>query len=298
MYNTLDSCTWDANGNCLAMMDLMWDGMAWTNNMLESWTYDANGKMLSDIAQFWDGMSWSYMFQLIFTNNANGYRTSSLEQYYDGMGWINSYKDTMMYDAANNYISYTNWNSWDGMTWELYSKGDFTYDSNGNMLTRINQMWNTVTWKNYVKIEYSYQSGLIIADAYTWASTVWTADDSYFNVTYNDNGNKIVFYAGAEAAVEVAVNYSIVISGINDPETNGSILVAVYPNPVTNFLTILPANSSVIIKKVQIFDFSGKELVADYSGNRLNLGNLQNGMYMLKLTMHNGFTEVKKIVKQ
>lgn len=295
--STLDSCTYNGTGNCLTAKNLQWDGMGWMYNMLEISTYDGNGKILTDWFQFWDGMMWSDMFRVTFTNNGDGNRTSSLEEFWDGMMWMNSYKDTLMYDANGNYIAYINYNCYDGMTWEEYSRGDFTYNSDGNMLTRINQMWNMGGWENYVKVEYTYPAGLITADAYTWTGTAWTSGDEYFSVMYNDAGTKIMFYTGESPAVQVLVYYSSVTSGIDDQDGNLSELVTIYPNPATDHLFLNPANPAVKIEKLQILDLSGKEQHIISSHNRVDLGNLQHGLYFLRITLPDGQVLIKKIVK-
>ena len=296
MYSTNDSCSWDENGNRLTVLNQYWDGMAWMNNSLESCTYDANGKITNDLYQGWNGEAWENSGMADYTNDINGNRLTSLEKFWDSGDWLAYYKDTLSWDESSNYIGYTNWDCWDGETWEPYSHGSATYDASGNMLSFMHQNWNMGDWKNSDIVEYTYEDGVVTADAFTWAGSFWMPGDTYLSVFYKDNGNRILFWSGGPV-VQVQVYFSSVTVGIDDPIAyNGE--VAVYPNPATDQLTILPANQKSKIEKVQMFDPSGKEQQIALINNRIDLGKMQKGVYFIRITTLDGQTLVRKIVKQ
>jgi blue copper oxidase len=69
-----------------------------------------------------------------------------------------------------------------------------------------------------------------------------------------------------------------------------------YPNPVIDKLTINNLSSN---QKIQLVDFSGKEVYTFYSENEeatLILSDLESGIYFVVYTSENG-TEIKKIIK-
>lgn len=68
----------------------------------------------------------------------------------------------------------------------------------------------------------------------------------------------------------------------------------VYPNPTKDNLII---DSKTTIDKVEVFDINGRIVnVTSINGTNLNVQNLQNGMYFLKI-ISNGFVDYVKFIK-
>lgn len=72
-------------------------------------------------------------------------------------------------------------------------------------------------------------------------------------------------------------------------------VVNMYPNPVENYLTI---RSKSKITRVQVYSLLG-DLVMDVNSNflRINLSNLNSGIYMIKIHS-NQFFVTKKLIKK
>ena len=72
-------------------------------------------------------------------------------------------------------------------------------------------------------------------------------------------------------------------------------VVSMYPNPVENYLTI---RSKSEITRVQIYSLLG-DLVLDVKTNflRINLSNINSGIYMIKIHS-NQFFVTKKLIKK
>ena len=81
--------------------------------------------------------------------------------------------------------------------------------------------------------------------------------------------------------------------GLDDEVLEKSITL--YPNPVTNILTI---DSEIQLTKVEIFSLLGQK-VKDINShfNSVNVSNLSKGVYIVKLQSENGFT-TKKLIKK
>ena len=82
---------------------------------------------------------------------------------------------------------------------------------------------------------------------------------------------------------------------VNDPMDNERYLdnISVYPNPTTGMLYI----DAVNVQKVECYNQMG-QLVGVYDNeNELNLGELSNGVYMLRITVPQGVT-MRKVVKR
>lgn len=69
--------------------------------------------------------------------------------------------------------------------------------------------------------------------------------------------------------------------------------VVIYPNPTSDYVTILNEN----VQEINIFDFSGRN-VQKSSSKRVNLSNLPKGVYILNVTLTNGKSISKKVVKK
>lgn len=77
--------------------------------------------------------------------------------------------------------------------------------------------------------------------------------------------------------------------------------LSLYPNPATEVLNIETGNPAVTVSKVELFDMSGRliEIKQRNENDRveLALGALQNGMYLVKISLSDGNTVVKRFAK-
>lgn len=71
-------------------------------------------------------------------------------------------------------------------------------------------------------------------------------------------------------------------------------LSSVYPNPVSDVLNI---KSNSKISSVEIFDISGKKMNADLNGDKVHVGNLNAGSYIINIETKEGKTTEKFIKK-
>lgn len=71
--------------------------------------------------------------------------------------------------------------------------------------------------------------------------------------------------------------------------------VTVYPNPTTGQIYI---KSEKAIRSLQLISFEGKIIRRPEVSNSLDLSGLPKGVYLLKVGLENGKTEVKKIIKK
>ncbi len=69
--------------------------------------------------------------------------------------------------------------------------------------------------------------------------------------------------------------------------------VVIYPNPTSDYVTILNEN----VQEINIFDFSGRN-VQKSSFKRVDLSSLPKGVYILNVTLTNGKSISKKVVKK
>ncbi len=113
-------------------------------------------------------------------------------------------------------------------------------------------------------------------------SAINNATDSVYSITQNGNYSVIVTNSwGCEASNA----YTAVFSGIS--ETNSSLGLSIYPNPVTNELTISSPLLSIGVE-IKIFDLIGKDvlktkLLSPASSLQLSTEDLNPGVYFLEI---------------
>lgn len=72
--------------------------------------------------------------------------------------------------------------------------------------------------------------------------------------------------------------------------------ISVFPNPTTNYITLnLPSNISV--QKMSLIDIAGKNTQVSVTDNTINMSNLADGVYILKIETQAGVA-VRKVIKQ
>jgi hypothetical protein len=88
-----------------------------------------------------------------------------------------------------------------------------------------------------------------------------------------------------------------ICEGIKETKNNDSIFI--YPNP-TNDLLFIQRNINTLNEKIQIFDFTGHLVFENinYSGENINIKQLNNGVYILKYSDTKAYSINKFIIEK
>jgi len=70
------------------------------------------------------------------------------------------------------------------------------------------------------------------------------------------------------------------------------------PNPTKDKFVIKPSSQTLEIENVKVINLTGNEQQIDRNGNLINISDLPDGLYFVKLTFSNGKTAVEKIIKK
>lgn len=119
------------------------------------------------------------------------------------------------------------------------------------------------------------------------------------NFKYNGIGqttdyNKFLFYykksSGSCGNPDTTVSIGdVLLTGKN---------IEIFPIPTKRYLTIRSLNPNMVFKTIQLFDFSGREIQIYLDGNQIDLGQLPEGIYVIRLALDNGQTIMRKIIKK
>ena len=131
-----------------------------------------------------------------------------------------------------------------------------------------------------------------------------SATENNFTTTtfsFTATSNKIVIYVRAPLAInsenEVFYdNISLVASAAASVDKVFASKVSIYPNPAKDFLII---SSDVTINKVEVYNLLGTKVISTskLNNNNLDISNLANGVYMMKLTSGASIAS-KKFIKK
>jgi hypothetical protein len=159
---------------------------------------------------------------------------------------------------------------------------------NGSIFTSINPggWWDTGSPSNLYKVDFKSTN-----------QVTFTSNISVFNGFFNDN---YAYINGSNDTISVfwlAFGDSTSFpTGIN--KTMNLEDIKIYPNPVTNYLNIQSTEPNLKIAQIQLFDLSGKEQQIELTDDPVNLEGIPEGMYFIRLTLQNGQTVMKKIIKK
>lgn len=134
-----------------------------------------------------------------------------------------------------------------------------------------------------------YPSFAGVLDAEGYIESVWFLRNGTVTITNNNNVIAMTINAtnSADRSIYVTVNGG---AGINDVE---SAIVNVYPNPTTGILNINAENVEV----VEVMDINGRIIKTQRNAEALNMANLANGVYFVRVITANG-TATQKIIKK
>ncbi len=118
-------------------------------------------------------------------------------------------------------------------------------------------------------------------------SCIFVDDISYSTTTWTDIDATSIF-------VEIQAECDAALSVSNK---EFELAINLYPNPVTNLLTIEISND-IQLKKISLFDIIGKQISIEENSNTISLKYLPSGVYFVKLQDVDGNSITKKIIKK
>ena len=135
---------------------------------------------------------------------------------------------------------------------------------------------------------------------YEWVESgmvnIWGILDGY-GLGYPDFYVAFVYTSTAEAASSWEIDYVKVVSfGAESVDEQNHPSVSLYPNPANEQVSVMLENDA----QVSIFDVTGRMLSArsyEVGEARLNVSELENGVYFVNIRYANGTTAVAKFVK-
>jgi hypothetical protein len=117
------------------------------------------------------------------------------------------------------------------------------------------------------------------------------------SITFNQNQ---YYYLNGTDTVNVywvAFSDSTLLSvGINELTTDKN-LITIFPNPASGFVTVSINKSFGEINRVEFYNSFGQVVLLSKQLNNIDIADLQNGLYIIKVTNNKGMTAATKLQK-
>ena len=183
--------------------------------------------------------------------------------------------------AADGSIN-LNWSAYEGITYGTYDIYRMVKQSNSQFellvsISASNLNYNDTDANSNTK-SYSYYIAISLANACSFSPQ--NAVNKSSSALANDQLKSNIRDIG-------------VVLGVDDEVLSTSLKI--YPNPVTNVLTV---KSRLPLKSIEIYNLLGQEVKQVYSNfESINLEYLSKGIYMIKISSENGST-IRKLIKK
>jgi hypothetical protein len=146
-------------------------------------------------------------------------------------------------------------------------------------------------WVNFASTGNPNGTGLVNWPQYTSCLT-----DCYLQIQPTPNGTQCGLRTAQSDLWDEIVGFKGCTNptGINDAEKKENSFL-IYPNPTSGIVTV---KSSVDNEKfnVNIYDFTGKEILSENNVNQLNLSDFSNGIYLMRISQDEQSVETKIMI--
>ena len=131
----------------------------------------------------------------------------------------------------------------------------------------------------------------------------WSKQAVQSNVTFSGGNSKYCDLGEAGKAILEGKGWTITDGGKDTETICGALGTsvsayspwAIYPNPVKNRVYV---SGGTVPKRIEVFGIDGKKLLDESDVDNVGVDQLNNGLYLVKLSAPNGSSQVFKVVKE
>jgi hypothetical protein len=325
-YTPSDKEVYLYNANNRLIQDLYRDYNSTTQQFEDEYrsfyTYNSNSQVTGSVGEEFINGAWinDYRFTLNYSSN----RVSSfVSQNWNGVQWINDELFNISYNS-NNQVTSILYSEWISNQWEVYGRDTNTLDSNGRVITKTYETGDGTNWSVEETYSYTYDSngnkisqvdlytGGGFKEEYSHDTNILMANLDHpfkdktgldFLFEENPNINKLLSknefeYDNSTMTFSSSPNYRTIYNYnsilATDEEAIDITSFKIFPNPTTNLITIEAANAT--INKINLYDVLGK-IVLSTSEDSFEIGQLVDGVYILKIEDNLGNITNRKVIK-
>lgn len=277
---------YDGGGVITNIEDYIWESGAWVPSSRTEIFYTA-GEITSAITEDYEAGLWVNTFQSRITYNSNNTIDVIFEDERDAgdTAWVLDERQVFSY-YSNNKISSVKSEVYNGSAWEDDTTTSYVLDGNGNRISE------TETYSGGSEtITYVYDTSALMSN---FDNPFADYNDLRYIVQDFPHVNKILSSTSDDSdKTRTKYNYNNVLSLDKVPNAR-EINLKVYPNPTKDFVSV---KSSESIKSIDVFSALGN-IILSTSDMNLNVSQFSKGIYLMNISLDNGSTVVKRLIKE
>lgn len=267
--------------------------VAWTLAMKKEYEYNENANKSRITTYSWDAFGWTRTIkeEYFYTMDLKDSLSQTFLWDQKQEDWLNYQKTESDYDSLGNKVLATNYEWLENRAmWTIKSKNEYTCDEKGNTIAQLiyNQDEGTGEMNLYIKNEFEYDLSY---------SKVW---DPY-NVGHRDrltiinsiknNGNGEMLLASTDSLYYTQVETSSSLMEIHTVSD-----VKIYPNPVTNHITIRSNDEGATF---ELYSQDGKKVMSCKVQiyQQIDVSRLSKGIFLYKYLSVTGKAQTGKLIK-
>ena len=313
---------WDSNYNFAELLSQRWEDNEWVNRYIINTTNNEYGWYLVDVIKLWEENEWVKSDSTLYGYDDYGNNSFVDSKIWQENEWVNGNYRKYRYDSEQRQTSSSSlmWSenvyTKQRMDSTVYNENDLVdsklffygndenewendeletrvYDENLNLIEHTIQLWEDEQWNNGFYANYSFEEGLIEGMMQEWIDGNWELSTQFGYLYFILEGEQVYRGYGENT---MQVYYSDMQVGIKNPSEITSNIQA-YPNPTTGIYHIKMLNDN--IKTIEVYQLNS-QLIASYQLNgdeefQLELSDMPNGIYMIKVQSENHTTVLKTV---
>ena len=282
----------------------------WVNSTKTENIYNLNGLLLQVVIYTWlqSNSIWEPRTKRIYQYNSNSSLNEHITQKWDANinQFINTDKSKLSYNSNQDIDTFL-FLSWDTLSNIWLNRTQFIskYDNKHNEIESENQDWDITTklWQKISLDKYSYDqnNSKILTIEYEWLNNNWVElYKTKYNNTYDTDLNLIkVINQDWDTTSQTFINYDKIDyfyskhDIISNTASKENSTIKIYPNPCQDFITINGMTSS---SNLSLFDLQSNQIQVKKDNDRIDLSNLNSGIYFLRIRKENE-NKTFKIIK-
>lgn len=273
----------------------------WVNSTKTENIYNLNGLLLQVVIYTWlqSNSIWEPRTKRIYQYNSNSSLNEHITQKWDANinQFINTDKSKLSYNSNQDIDTFL-FLSWDTLSNIWLNRTQFIskYDNKHNEIESENQDWDITTklWQKISLDKYSYDqnNSKILTIEYEWLNNNWVElYKTKYNNTYDTDLNLIkVINQDWDTTSQTFINYDKIDyfyskhDIISNTASKENSTIKIYPNPCQDFITI---DGLTLSSQVSIFDLQSNPIQVEKDNDRIDLSNLNSGIYFLRIRKEN-----------
>ena len=271
---------YDPDGHMVTSNSYDYDG-EWIPSGRMTWEYVA-GKLDHDIYYYYGETDWMPLTRNDYAYNSEGLCREQLQSHWEGV-WTESYKIEYEYDEAGNRQTVTSSTRYELDDWIYTYKTRYYYDENGNCHASEEYYYNETDWEIESTTTYNYDLAVSV-ETTAGILMIWDEDLPIHNKlldcqirAYGDEWNTTFYYSDCVGLVE-------------KPECTAQL----WPNPASETVHINGLDAA----EVQVYNALGQIVKTVKSSNEINVSDLAEGVYLLRITSIDGKASTSRLIIQ